>query len=243
MNSSVSKSNEEIPIKQETHYNEEEDEFYIYKRIEISKLSNRIFPKGVYFLIVLFMILYLYINLISSAIITSTSLNHIIIETTNYTDHKQYYIIILSGFYGLVVLMSLYNINKLKKFSIVITILRCLILIFIISCLGYSISKYGHADYNTDIPKFNISNITVMIGNSLYLFMSHHSMPGMVQNFKPQKSLFKLITISYIVSLIILIFYGYVSLLAFGNQIYCNIKEFPSAINVYLYFIFRIFLV
>ena len=56
--------------------------------------------------------------------------------------------------------------------------------------------KYGTAKIS-EVKTFDISNITVMIGNSLFVFMSHHSIPGMVEGFSPQKNLMTLLIIGY----------------------------------------------
>ena len=99
------------------------------------------------------------------------------------------------------------------------------------SCF-YSMGKYGVSKMK-DVPKFDLSNITVMIGNSLFVFMSHHSIPGMVENFTPQKRLIKLLIIGYIFSLLFIVLYSYVGLFSFSNPEYSCDKnhEFPIAIQ------------
>jgi hypothetical protein len=109
--------------------------------------------------------------------------------------------------------------------------MRFLIISLIIGCCIYSIVKNGAALFK-DIPKFDLSNITVMIGNSLFVFMSHHSIPGMVENFSPQKNLVKILILGYFFSFIFIVFYGYISLFAFSKpNLSCDNKQFPTAIQ------------
>ena len=71
-----------------------------------------------------------------------------------------------------------------------------------------------------------------MIGNSLFVFMSHHSIPGMVENFSPQKNLVKILILGYFCSFIFISFYGYISLFAFSKpNLSCDNKQFPTAIQ------------
>ena len=142
-----------------------------------------------------------------------------------------YYIIVICFFF-ITITIALNNIKHLKKFSMFIMIMRFVIIFLIMGCCFYSMGKYGVAEFK-DIPKFDLSNITVMIGNSLFVFMSHHSIPGMVENFTPQKRLIKLLIIGYIFSLIFIVLYSYIGLFAFSNPNYkCDKNsEFPIAIQ------------
>lgn len=209
---------------------EEDDQFYIFKRIEISKMANKVFTKPMYYFIVIAMICYLYIGLTSNAMIAGKSLKSIISKTIGSELPYSYYYLIVIIFYAMVVLIALNNINHLKKFSMFVMICRFLMIFLILGSCIYSIIHFGGAKLS-DIPKFNMPNITVIIGNSLFLFMSHHSMPGMVENFKPQKNLIKLVTTAYIMSLLLMLAYGYVSLFAFAHIQTCSVDDFPCAIQ------------
>lgn len=210
---------------------EKEDNFYILKRFEISKLANKIFQKPTYFFSVTILVCYLYIGVTSNGIIAGNSLIDIIGKTFDTTLGGEYYYVIVGVFYFISILIALNNISSLKQFSIFIMICRFTIILMIIGCSVYSIGKYGGASFD-EIPKFNGSNITIMIGNSLFFFMSHHSMPGMVENFTPQKHLMKLLVIGYIGSLVLMLVYGYISVFAFGVADYpCDNHQFPCGIQ------------
>jgi hypothetical protein len=209
---------------------EEEDQFFIFKRIEISKMANKVFSKPMYYLIVIAMICYLYIGLTSNAMIAGKSLKSIISKTVGSELPYSYYYLIVVLFYAMVVVIALNNINHLKKFSMFVTVCRFLMIFLILGSCIYSIIHFGSAKLS-DIPKFNMPNITVIIGNSLFLFMSHHSMPGMVENFKPQKNLIRLLITAYIMSLLLMLGYGYVSLFAFAHIQTCSVDDFPCAIQ------------
>lgn len=208
------------------------DEFYISERFEISKLSNKIFSKFVYFLVTFILVGYLYVGVTANGILTGNSMIKIIPKTFNFNADENFYTYVVLIFYFLTILISLNNINKLKSFGMLIMICRVIIIILIFSMCFYSISVNGMAKFE-DIPMVNFSNITIMIGNSLFFFMSHHSIPGMVENFYPQKNLIKLLVIGYICSLIVMILYGGIALLAFSSFRDCGCeKVFPCAIQV-----------
>ena len=211
--------------------NEKNDSFYIFKRFEISKLSKAL-PKPGYFFVVITIICYLYIGVTSNGIIAGNNLKDIIGKTFD-TDMPEYsYYIIVLCFFVITIIIALNNIKHLKKFSMFIMVMRFVIIFLIMGCCFYSMAKFGIAKYK-DIPKFDISNITVMIGNSLFVFMSHHSIPGMVENFTPQRRLIKLLIIGYIFSLLFIVLYSYIGVFAFGDpSLPCDKSSpFPIAIQ------------
>ena len=210
---------------------ERSNTFYISKRFEISKLSKAL-PKIGYFFVVITIICYLYIGVTSNGIIAGNNLKDIIGRTLGIDMPEYSYYIIVICFFFITITIALNNIKHLKKFSMFIMIMRFVIIFLIMGCCFYSMGKYGVAEFK-DIPKFDLSNITVMIGNSLFVFMSHHSIPGMVENFTPQKRLIKLLIIGYIFSLIFIVLYSYIGLFAFSNPNYkCDKNsEFPIAIQ------------
>jgi hypothetical protein len=71
-----------------------------------------------------------------------------------------------------------------------------------------------------------------MIGNSLFVFMSHHSIPGMVENFTPQRRLIKLLIVGYFFSLIFIVLYSYVGLFAFSDPSFSCDKNAPFPIAI-----------
>ena len=210
---------------------ERSNTFYISKRFEISKLSKAL-PKIGYFFVVITIICYLYIGVTSNGIIAGNNLKDIIGRTLGIDMPEYSYYIIVICFFFITITIALNNIKHLKKFSMFIMVMRFVIIFLIMGCCFYSMGKYGVAEFK-DIPKFDLSNITVMIGNSLFVFMSHHSIPGMVENYKKKKRLIKLLIIGYIFSLIFIVLYSYIGLFAFSNPNYkCDKNsEFPIAIQ------------
>ena len=220
-----------LPIENEEYMDEKDDSFYIYQRFEISRLAKAL-PKIGYFFVVITIICYLYVGVTSNGIIAGNNLKDIIGRTLGIKEMPDYsYYIILLCFFVIVIIIALNNIKHLKKFSMFIMIMRFVIIFLIIGCCIYSMNKNGMAKFS-DLPKFDISNITVMIGNSLFVFMSHHSIPGMVENFSPQRRLIKLLIIGYFFSLIFIVLYSYIGLFAFGSSdLPCDKNKFPMAIQ------------
>ena len=210
---------------------ERSNTFYISKRFEISKLSKAL-PKIGYFFVVITIICYLYIGVTSNGIIAGNNLKDIIGRTLGIDMPEYSYYIIVICFFFITITIALNNIKHLKKFSMFIMVMRFVIIFLIMGCCFYSMGKYGVAEFK-DIPKFDLSNITVMIGNSLFVFMSHHSIPGMVENFTPQKRLIKLLIVGYIFSLLFIVLYSYVGLFSFSDPtLSCDKShDFPIAIQ------------
>ena len=143
---------------------EESDDFYIKQRYEISKLS-KILPKPLYFFVVITIICYLYVGVTSNGIIAATNLLDIIGKTIGTVLPDYYYYVIISVFFFFTICVALNNIKHLKKFSMFIMIMRILVISLIIGCCIYSMVKYQVTKFS-EVKKFDISNITVMIGNS-----------------------------------------------------------------------------
>ena len=219
-----------LVIENENTMDEKNDSFYIAKRFEISKLSKALSKPG-YFFVVITIICYLYVGVTSNGIIAGNNLKDIIGKTfdTELPDYSYY--IIVSCFFIITITIALNNIKHLKKFSMFIMVMRFVIIFLIMGCCFYSMVKYGIAKFS-DIPKFDISNITVMIGNSLFVFMSHHSIPGMVENFTPQKRLIKLLIVGYFFSLLFIVLYSYVGLFAFSDPNFSCDKNAPFPIAI-----------
>ena len=223
-----------VPIENEeidNNLDERNDSFYIYKRYEISKLAKAL-PKIGYFFVVITIICYLYVGVTSNGIIAGNNLKDIIGLTFGVEEMPGYsYYVVLLVFFVIVIIIALNNIKHLKKFSMFIMVMRFVIIFLIMGCCIYSMKINGIASFMS-IPKFDFSNITVMIGNSLFVFMSHHSIPGMVENFSPQRRLIKLLIIGYAFSLFFIVLYSYVGLFAFGDPgLPCDKKKFPMAIQ------------
>jgi amino acid permease len=209
---------------------ESDDSFFIFKRYEISKLANKVFNKPLYFCVVIIMVCYLYISVTSNGILAGNTLKDIIGRTIGQKLEDFWYLFIVFSFYCFAIIISLNNINKLKKLSMFIIACRFSIILIIIGTCIYSMATNGVAKME-QIPKFNISNITIMIGNSLFFFMSHHSIPGMVENFSPQRKLIRFLVIGYIIALILLLTLGYLALFTFSQFSVCDSEVFPSAIR------------
>jgi hypothetical protein len=227
---------ENPPINEKTKtkvidYDEKDDNFYIFKRFELSTLAKQIFPKPIYYTVVGVVICYLYVVITSASIIAANSLRFIVGKMIGYKFPEYWYEIFLGGFYFVVIIISLNNINKLRKFSLLIMCFRLTVILSMFGVCIYCIIINGPADISK-VPKFEVENIALMMGNGIFFFMCHHSLPGIVENFYPQKNLKKYIIISYIASLLLLQAIGYTAILAFADMTTCDTEVFPSAIEV-----------
>lgn len=216
---------------------ERRDSFYIEKRFEVLKMTKSAFSKPYYLISIVIMIGYVYISITSNAVLMGTSLEQILIKTFDLKpleDSKVgilYYIVV--GFYYFCILtVSLRNIEELKKFTSIIMLARIVVIALIVGSCFYIIKKDGITPIDK-IPKMNFDNITLMIGNTLFYFMIQHSVPGIVEGFKPQRNLMKLLFFSFFISFVVFYAYGIITLLTFGKYTNCSLDDFPSAIRNY----------
>lgn len=217
---------------------EEKDNFHIFKRMEILKMSKSVLNKPLYFSFLFIMIGYLYISLTSNAVLMSNSLEEILIKTFNMKPMKNghvgmIYYIVLGCYYILILMISQRNIKELQKFTSVIMAARMTVILLIFCSCIYILTEYGATEFST-IPKFNFKNITLMIGNTLFYFMIQHSVPGIIEGVKPQKNLMKLLFLSFVIAFVVFYAYGIVTTLTFGKYTNCDLdNQFPSAIMNY----------
>lgn len=177
------------------------------------------------------MVFYLYISVTSGAVISGVSIKTVLEKTFNTKFPDYTYQLVVAVYYSIAIIISLNNINKLKKLTIVIMICRIIVILCMIASMIYLLSTFGAAKME-EIPLFNISNITVIIGNALFYFMTHHSIPGMVENFSPQKNLMKFIVIGYVGGFIFMVAFGILSLVTFSQYKSCINNTYPIAILV-----------
>lgn len=210
---------------------EKKDNFYIFKRYEILKLAKGVLNKPLYGCVVLVMIGYLYVSITSNAVLMANSIQKILIETFSISGNATYlYYVIASVYYLTISTISLRNIEDLKKFTSIIMGARIIVIILIIVSCFIVIGNYGVVSFN-QIPKGNFSNITLMLGNTIFFFMCHHSLPGIVEGFQPQAKLINYLFLGYSMSFVFFVFYGILTSLAFGQYKSCDyMHEFPSAI-------------
>ena len=229
---SDNKDNEQNQSSEQNEMDDEKkDSYYIVKRFEFLKLA-KIFDKPIYFMVLLIFFGYLFISLTSNAVLMGNSLENIIIKTfgLNANNFTYLYYIIVSMFYFIVILISLNNIEQLKKLTSVIMIGRIIVILLIIGSCIYTIVDYGALEIK-NFPTFNFSNVTLMIGNTLFFFMIHHSIPGMIEGFSPQKNLITILFLGFFASFIFFIIYGLITFMAFGKYTKCDYSEnYPTAI-------------
>lgn len=214
---------------------EAEDNFFIYKRIEICKLAKKLNGPS-FTIIMIVMVLYLYLSITSNALLLGNAFDKLITKEfgiihDNNSVGPVYYITVVC-YYILILNISQRNIEDLKKFTLIIMFARIVVICLLFGSMIYIINTYGISDFS-ESPKFDFSKSALMFGNTLFYFMIQHSIPGIIEGFSPQKNLLKLLFLSFLFSLILFYAYGIVSFLAFGKYTSCNLDMFPSAIRAY----------
>ena len=215
-----------------------EQDYFMNNKIELCDLTLKAFDKGkVYVFISSIIILYLYIAISAQCLL----FNSIIIETiyqliTQTILYKKdfdtiVYFLLTISFFTILVIFSQTSIQTLAKVSSYIAFLRLAILIAIVYTMIDNIVKYGPSSYEV-IPKMNYNNTTLMFGNTLFFFMTQHSIPGLACGFKKQKYIFIVFFIGFLTSAIIQYLYGLLSVIAYSKYTSCT-EHYPSAIQSY----------
>lgn len=214
---------------------EQQDRNFIYKRYEIITLAGQVASMPTYIFIAFIMVSYLYICLVSNSVILGNALLFILGRMIYGNDeglHPNYYQLFVILYFVSVIIISQRNIEQLKKLTSVIMFVRLFVIALFFGSMFYVIAEHGATDLST-VPLARFENVTLMFGNTLLFFMVQHSIPGMVEGFRPQSRLIPLLGLSYGLGLIVFLFYGVVSFMAFGKYTNCDFNEFPSAIVNY----------
>ena len=82
--------------------------------------------------------------------------------------------------------------------------------------------------------KTQADSLATVFGNTVFVFIYHHSIPGIIYPVRPQKGVNQMFMISNIVGAILLTIEGYLAYLAFSglpNSCTDEPTEFPCSVN------------
>ena len=143
------------------------------------------------------------------------------------------YYICLIGFFIIVSLLALKNVQSTKWLQNIIAVLRYITsLLMIIGALIY-IGRRGGVAGGSDIKYFDISNFAAIFGNVVFAFLSHHSLPGILKPIRPETSIKKVIFWGYICGCMIMYMVALTAVLAFGDLTNKCEDSFPCALQVF----------
>ena len=230
-----SKVNEQIISDKEEHLNDDEDPYFVKKRFEITSIAlkhSNVFMKVA---ILLVFVVFLNISQINLFVISGNAVVNTLARSFFTSSHEvpsYLYILIVFIFWFVSTLLSLNDLKFLSKFSIGITFIRFIFFFVILGMTLYTIINYGVSSVD-EIPMVDHSYLANMIGNSIFSFMIHHSLPGIFEAFPDQKRFIKVLGVSFIIFTTITLGFAIFALITFAKYKVCTLEDFPSAIYVY----------
>ena len=224
----------------------QESKFFIKKKIEIGSLCDDYVAKWIKGLFIFVLAVYMYgamlIKCVSASLSFDDAFSFLLFghveDLSNKIGFDFYYISIII-FAGLVTIFCIGNIENSKWLQIIVVFLRffsCILMI--IGCI-YGIASNGFADWSSPhLKKFDFSELHFVFGNTIFINMFHHSIPGIFYPMRPQKDVRKIIFWCFVCGTSILTVEGLLAVMAFGDLTStetnpCN--NFPCPIQVYIY--------
>ena len=144
---------------------------------------------------------------------------------------KPYWLgIFVFGF--LSIIFSLGNIENSKGLQVVSVCMRFLSIILLILTSIVAIIKFGPTPM-AEIEWFNFSEISDLFGNTIFIFILHHSVSGIVYPIRPQEKVKPMFMTSFSMGAGILVLEGFLAALAFGKEEYKDkaVGDFPCEIQ------------
>ena len=113
------------------------------------------------------------------------------------------------------IIFSMGNIENTFYLQLVTTVLRFLSIFLMIGTSFISLFIYGISSFSS-MNYFNFGYISVLFGNSVFTFMSHHSVSGIVYPIRPQSKIKNMFLYSFALGGGLLMLEGFLAALAFS---------------------------
>jgi len=127
------------------------------------------------------------------------------------------YFIGIIVFGALSLAFSFGNIENAKILQIVTSILRLIAILMMYAGSFYYIAKDGVQAAPVFDFKNQISNIGTVFGNTVFIFIYHHSISGIIYPIRPQSSIKKMLIYSHIIGYSLLSLLGVLAFIAFSG--------------------------
>lgn len=184
--------------------------FYVRQKLELGTIADRVGNFYLKCFVIFVLILYMYgamsLKYVSGAESLYQGVSFLIYGS--YDGIKQdipgvyYYSISIFVFFSLV--FSFGDIENSKVLQQVTSIMRVVVLFFIYGGTVYYLGVDGVEKAQTWNPSIQIEHLATVFGNTVFVFIYHHSIPGIMYPVRPQSGMNKMFMISHIVGSILL---------------------------------------
>lgn len=170
---------------------ERDSVFYIREKFEIGSMCDFHLHTVAKYVFIIIIALYMYgamiLKYVAGAKSLSEGISFTIFGHTNTMDEKlgfEFYYICLLIFFGLTMCFSLGNIENSQGLQKVTSLLRFVVTGLLILGSGISIVKNGASPLKK-INLIDFDYIDVLFSNTIFIFIAHHSVSGIVYPVRP----------------------------------------------------------
>ena len=209
--------------------------YYIREKVEISKMSDDHTHPIVKYFIFFVISVYMYGAMIFKYVSGAQSLSEGISFTftgnkDKYDNDFHFYYICISVFSVVCLIFSLGNIENSKVLQIVTMFLRFFTTFLMI--IGSVISLFTHGlTMKVDDVVPDLSHASNLFANTVFIFVVHHSISGIVKPVRPQTSVYNTLFYSFAIGGSILWVESVLAALAFSRIDNTNCDTFPCEIQ------------
>ena len=215
--------------------------FSLHRVIEYGILGEVFWREPGKILVNLALCIYLYgslsVNCVSASKSLSTGIAYIATKDRNGLNNPYFdpdYATIIA-FMTITTFLSMRNIQKTKVLQNSIMIARFLtITLMLIGGLIY-IGRRSGEERKATVRIFNVSDFANMFGNTVFAFLMHHSIPGILCPLRPEHKLKKTVVLAYSVGAFLLLSVCITAMMAFGD-LENDCSTFPCKLQVNNYF-------
>ena len=206
--------------------------YYIREKIEISKMCDdhmHVFVKYVIFFIIG---CYMYGAMIFKYVSGAQSLSEGISftftgEKEKFNDQFYFYYICIVVFAAVSIVFSLGNIENSRMLQVVTMYMRFLTTFLMMIGSIISMFKEGVTFRASEDIKPDFDHASNLFANTVFVFVAHHSIAGIVKPVRPQKSVYNILFYSFTIGSVILVVESFLASLAFSHIDNTNCNKFP----------------
>lgn len=209
--------------------------YYIREKIEISKMSDDHMHPYVKYILFIIIGCYMYGAMIFKYVSGAQSISQGISFTFSGSRDKfnhdfHFYYVCIIIFAAISIVFSLGNIENSRLLQVITMYLRFFTTFLMIIGSLISIFKFGITMELDDIIP-DMTHASNLFANSVFVFVAHHSIAGIVKPVRPQVSVYNILFYSFTVGSAILVVESALAALAFTNVNNPDCDKFPCDIQ------------
>eukprot|EP00811_Abedinium_folium_P034078 NODE_6991_length_1618_cov_13.495641.p1 GENE.NODE_6991_length_1618_cov_13.495641~~NODE_6991_length_1618_cov_13.495641.p1 ORF type:complete len:473 (+),score=156.07 NODE_6991_length_1618_cov_13.495641:108-1526(+) len=205
----------------------------IQNRYEIGAMAELVMPLPLVLFTYLTIIAYTYGVLTVYAIAASTSISQEVgrIHIPFMEGEQDSYNAFLVLFVVLVSPMCLLNFARTRPLQLAIGAMRIAAVVLMVAIMTRYLARLSEAASTRkleDIPLWNLDGMPALFGNAAFIFMVHHSLPGLISPLLPHTTHWKASGMAYGISYVLYLLQGFLALWSVGDETLQVCGDSPS---------------